>query len=265
MKKSTQIVGLPIISIAAGTQVGKVKSLVINPDKGSVDFLTIEHEDWQVSVKAIPFKKVVGIGEYAVTVESENAVIDLNEIPIANQLVNKKIKITNTKVMTRKGELIGEVNEYFVDEDTGLILGTSLNVQGRDVALASDSVLTFGKDIIIVKEDVASKFLDSVDYLVQQPESNNESFVDDLLPNEHEAALKEVANAIIEETEDEEVVQLKKKQIELLLGKELVKDVMNDNGEVLFHKGYVLQEDDIVKAQEAGPSLVVELSMSVNA
>ena len=60
MKKSVQINGLPIISIADGNQVGKVKSLVINPDKGSVDFLTIEHEDFQVSVKAIPFKKIVG-------------------------------------------------------------------------------------------------------------------------------------------------------------------------------------------------------------
>ena len=45
---------------------------VINPDR-IVDFLTIEHEDF-VSVKAIPFK-IIGIGEYAVTVESENAVI----------------------------------------------------------------------------------------------------------------------------------------------------------------------------------------------
>lgn len=94
MKKSTEITGLPIISIQEGQEIGTVKTLVINPEKGSIDFLTIEHEDWQVSVKAIPFKKIIGIGEYAVTVESDRAVIDLNEIPIANQLVNKKIRIT---------------------------------------------------------------------------------------------------------------------------------------------------------------------------
>ena len=165
MKKSVQINGLPIISIADGNQIGKVKSLVINPDKGSVDFLTIEHEDFQVSVKAIPFKKIIGIGEYAVTVESENAVIDLNEIPIANQLVNKKIKITETKVMTRKGELIGEVQEYFVEDETGQILGMELKVDEKIVYLASDSVVTFGKDIIIVNEDAASRFLSSPEEL----------------------------------------------------------------------------------------------------
>src|SRR5690606_10003887 len=109
MKKSVEIVGLPIISIIDGIEIGKVKSLVINPEKGSVDFLTIEHEDWQVSVKAIPFKRVVGIGEYAITIEIDSSDINLKDIHMANSLVNKKNNNTNTKVMTRKGQLLGEV------------------------------------------------------------------------------------------------------------------------------------------------------------
>ncbi|WP_449620011.1 PRC-barrel domain-containing protein [Robertmurraya sp. Marseille-Q9965] len=250
MKKSTQINGLPIISISDGNQVGKVKSLVINPDKGSVDFLTIEHEDFQVSVKAIPFKKVVGIGEYAVTVDSENAVIDLNEIPIANQLVNKKIKITNTKVMTRKGELIGEVTEFYVDQDSGQILGMQLKLADKEVALASESVVTFGKDIIIVKEDVASYFLSSVEEL-----EKGEVELDEILPT----------GEVVSPSEDEEVRALKEKQIELLAGKTLTKDVYDKNGVLLFHAGTILNSEQIVKAQEEGPSVVVELSMNVEA
>jgi uncharacterized protein YrrD len=255
MKKSTQITGLPIISILDGNQVGKVKSLVINPDKGSVDFLTIEHEDFQVSVKAIPFKKVVGIGEYAVTVDSESAVIDLNEIPIANQLVNKKIKITGTKVMTRKGELIGEVIEYFVDQDTGHILGMQLKLSDKEVALASESVVTFGKDIIIVKEDATSYFLNSVEEL-----EGNEEFTEEV------SDLTEVLPMMQEDdAEDEEVRALKEKQIELLAGKTLTKDVYGKNGEILFREGTVLTSEQIEKAQEEGPSVVVELSMNVEA
>lgn len=251
MKKSTQISGLPIISIADGNQVGKVKSLVINPDKGSVDFLTIENEDWQVSVKAIPFKKIVGIGEYAVTVESENAVIDLNDIPIANQLVNKKIKITNTKVMTRKGELIGDVEEYFVDQDTGHILGMELKVANKQVALSSDLVVTFGKDIIIVKEDASTHFLDSVEQL----EKTEEEDVTELL--------EQKATNIVDEMEDKEIKELKLKQIELLTGKKLLNDVLDKNGNVLFHAGMVLSAEDIDKAQKDGSGVVVELSMNV--
>jgi uncharacterized protein YrrD len=256
MKKSTQISGLPIINISEGNQVGKVKSLVINPDKGSVDFLTIEHEDWQVSVKAIPFKKVVGIGEYAVTIESENAIIDLNEIPIANQLVNKKIKITNTKVMTRKGELIGEVQEYFVDQDSGHILGMQLTAGRDQVALSSESVVTFGKDIIIVKEDAASHFLDTVEQL----DSSEDVIEIGDLNQDVTPVFEEVKHEV---TEDLEMQDLKQKQIELLNGKKLVNDVFDKNGDVLFPEGTVLNQEDIENAQEKGPGIVIDLSMNV--
>lgn len=256
MKKSTQITGLPIIGISDGNQIGKVKSLVINPDKGSVDFLTIEHEDFQVSVKAIPFKKVVGIGEYAVTIDSESAVIDLNEIPIANQLVNKKIKIKNTPVMTRKGELLGDVQEYFVDQDSGHILGMQLKVGNKEVALSSESVVTFGKDIVIVNEDASSYFLDSVEQL----ETKEEPVV------ELEDSVEETPAISADVQEDDlEVKALKEKQIELLAGKRLMKDILDKQGNILFYEGTVLTPEQIRQAQEQGPNIVVDLSMNVEA
>ncbi|MGN7295630.1 PRC-barrel domain-containing protein [Ferdinandcohnia sp. SAFN-114] len=269
MKKSVEIVGLPIISIIDGIEIGKVKSLVINPEKGSVDFLTIEHEDWQVSVKAIPFKRVVGIGEYAVTIESEGSVIDLNEIPIANSLVNKKIKITNTKVMTRKGQLLGEVLEYYVDDETGNLLGTLLNVSGSEVALASDSVLTYGKDIIIVEEDASSKFLDSVEYfenpILETQNEPNEEIIEKVLPassTEEQSPFDEI-NASIDKHEEAEAKALRLKQVDLLYGKVVTKDILDNEGNVLIPAGTHLSVDDIIKAQDLGPNVFVELSMNV--
>lgn len=268
MKKSIQVVGLPIISISEGQEIGNVKSLVINPDKGSVDFLTIEHEDWQVSVKAIPFKKVVGIGEYAVTVESENAVIDLNEIPIANQLVNKKIKITGTKVMTRKGQLIGEIGEFFIDEDNGFILGAQLNASDREVVLDAKAVLTFGKDIIIVNEDAQSYFLDSAEQL-QGEKASAEINANGDESVHNNASMDDIEGDLLEEMEqkdgsEEEIQSIKEKQVEILKNKRVLKDIYDNEGNLLFSRGSTLQEEDIMKAQEAGPSIVVELSMNVD-
>ncbi|WLR56182.1 PRC-barrel domain-containing protein [Mesobacillus subterraneus] len=267
MKNSNQILGLPIISIADGGEVGKVKSLVINPDKGSVDFITIEHEDWQVSVKAIPFKKVIGIGEYAVTVDNENAIIDLNEIPIANQLVNKKIKILNTKMMTRKGELIGEVNEYFLDDNTGDIIGMLLTTKDKQVALSSEAVITFGKDIIIVSEDASGRFLNSPEELDGSSDELGE-LVELDAENESKAAKQDVMDEIqqVEAPElydEQEMVALRKKQALLLTGKKLTKDVFDHDGNLLFSAGTVLNNEDVVKAQEAGSGIVVEISMNI--
>jgi uncharacterized protein YrrD len=284
MKNSAQIVGLPIISISDGVQIGKVKTLVINPEKGSIDFLSIEQEDVQLSLKAIPFKKVVGIGEFAVTVESDSAVIDLAEIPIANQLVNKQIRIKNTKAMTRKGELLGEVVEYFVDEETGEILGIELKIAERQAILPSNFVLTYGKDIIIVNENASSSLLDDPELLVQNTEIHDEKKteqVDELMTSndfnephspvvekEHRQWLEEVA-AAVDQQESEKTIEalnvLREKQIELLQGKRVTKDILDRNGNVLIEAGTTLTAEHITKAQEEGPGVIVELSMNVEA
>lgn len=250
MKNSSQITGLPIISIADGQQIGAVKTLVINPEKGTIDFLTIEHEDWQVSVKAIPFKKVVGIGEYAITVETDNAVIDLNEIPIANQLVNKKIKINQTKVMTRKGALLGEVIEFYADDETGQILGMDLLVGEKQVTMPSEYVLTYGKDIVIVKEDAEQGFLDSHEFL-----NKNQSADSDSIHHEEAAASEEQNNA--------QLNALKHKQVELLVGKKVTTDILGLDGQVFIPAGTVLTEEDIHTAQTEGPAVLIELAVSV--
>ncbi|MCC5801385.1 PRC-barrel domain-containing protein [Rossellomorea vietnamensis] len=243
MKKSAEMKALPIISINDGSEIGRVKSLVINPEKGSVDFLTIEHEDWQVSVKAIPFKKVVGIGEYAVTVENENAVIDLNEIPIANQLVNKKIKINDTRVMTRKGQMIGNIQEFYVDDETGAIVSLELQSKDNTYFLATEHVLTFGKDILIVNEDAVEYFKDSLNQLVD-PQPVFEEKVE-ALPQQHG------------------LETIKSKQTELLAGKSVTEDIYNLEGDLLIAKGSSLSESDIKAAQEAGPSVFVDLTMNI--
>lgn len=274
MKKSNQILGLPIISISDGSEVGAVKSLVINPDKGSIDFIIIEKEDWQVSVKAIPFKKVVGIGEYALTVETDSAVIDLNEIPIANQLVNKKIKIIGSKVMTRKGELIGEIIEFFVDEENGHILGAMVNVSNREVIIAASTVITYGREIIIVKENASNYFLETPEQLIQDKrasleddEANNQIEYESF--NSGKNIFEDVAKSQIVEKnsefnlESDPIDDIRTHQIDLLNGKTTTKDLLDSAGNVLIAKGTVLGKEEIAKAQEQGHSAIVQLIMNV--
>ncbi|MED5051032.1 photosystem reaction center subunit H [Anoxybacillus sp. UARK-01] len=255
MKTSAQIIGLPIISIADGGQIGTVKLLIINPEKGSVDFLTIEQEDVAFGLKAIPFKKIVGIGEFAVTVEDDRAVIDLAEIPIANQLVNKQIRIKNTKAMTRKGELLGEVTEFFINDETGEIMGIHLQTEGRQAILSSEWVLTYGKDILIVSETAPDSLLDDAGMLAEKIEAPI-----------HEANEAEAETAAIEEIKEHNALKaLREKQMELLQGKRVKKDILDLNGHILIKAGTILTAEHIVKAQTEGPSVMIDLSMNVDA
>lgn len=242
MKKSSEIVSLPVISIVDGNEVGTVKSLIVNPGQKSIDFLTLQHEDWQINAKAIPFKKVIGIGEFAVTVESAGDIIDLTHIPVTSELVTKQIKIIGTKVMTRKGQLLGEVIEFNVDEETGQIASVVVHMQGEDKALPSQYVITLGKELMVVHEDVMSKLSDAIE------------------------GDKEANDLYSENSEKEErptIDPLKMKQIEILEGKEVIKDIYDAQGSLLIPENTVLTIDQIEKAQQSGPSVLVELSMNV--
>ncbi|MGG4550451.1 PRC-barrel domain-containing protein [Rossellomorea marisflavi] len=248
MKKSTEIQSLPIINISDGSEIGKVRSLVVNPEKGSVDFLTVEHEDWQISVRAIPFKKVVGIGEYAVTVEHENAVIDLNEIPIANSLVNKKIRVADARLMTRKGQMIGEIVEFHVDDESGAIRTLEVKSKSDSYYLDSPHVLTWGKDIVIVKEDAAEYFRETL----------VEVEMDDV-PTPQEGVVIQEAAA----TQADGLKDIESRQMELLVGRQTAEDIFSLEGELLVPKGSELTRADIQSVKEAGPSVFVELTMNI--
>jgi len=257
MKKSSQIKKMPIISILEGEKIGDAWALIVNPKEGSVDFVTIEQEEGQKGIRAIPFEKVIGIGGYAITIESVDSIIDANDSLIEGGLAGKKIAAIDTTVITRKGDFLGKVLGYDINEDTGEIIGLTIKQEESEAAILSEYIMTYGKDIIIVKEaalDDGKTALktNAEDVRVPIKQNENELLEDPLeLPAANEEELRLQA--------------LKEKQIELLLNKKVVKDFYTDEGALLFAEGKVLSLEDIRFVQAMGPSAVIELSMSVKA
>ena len=54
MKKSADILRLPVISISEGKQVGTVKDLVIDAAQGAVVALVIDDGSWYLGAKILP-------------------------------------------------------------------------------------------------------------------------------------------------------------------------------------------------------------------
>ncbi len=71
MKKSQEIIGLPVFSVVDGREVGQVKDLVINPEEGVVEYVLVNGGSWYVGARVLPYRAVLGIGAHAVTTESE--------------------------------------------------------------------------------------------------------------------------------------------------------------------------------------------------
>jgi len=165
MKKTQKILGLPIISISDGMEVGKVKSIIINAEKGAIDYIVVDSGIQIFSARVIATEDILGIGEYALTIENEDVISDISKIPSAIQLLQKDIKVKGTKVLTKKGRLIGEIGDIYVDENDGCkITGLEFiaDITQKQIRLIPrDSVITFGKNLTVVTEDVESRLLDT--------------------------------------------------------------------------------------------------------
>ena len=229
MKKSQEIIGLPVFSILDGKKIGQVKDLVINPEEGKLDFILVSNGSWYVGARVLPYKAVMGIGEHAVTTESENLLSNIGDTSSAANLLQSNIVIKGNLVLTDKGNLIGVISEYEVDELSGKIVRleykTAVDESKTDIVEAAD-VLTYGADVIVVRENHDSSPV---------PDSSSVS----------EDSTSEVSG---EETDG--AAFFKQRQKQYLLGKKLIQDVKDDAGNILIAKGTLVTEEIINLAEQ---------------
>ena len=108
MKKSVEILGLPVISITEGRELGMSKTLLIDARNGKIAAVTIEDEDWYRGVKLIPYESVIAIGDDAVTVTNSENILKLDEAGDYENLLDENIRIIDTKAITKTGNDPGQ-------------------------------------------------------------------------------------------------------------------------------------------------------------
>ena len=117
MKKSVEILGLPIISITEGRELGVSKTLLIDAKNGTVAAITIEDADWYRGVKLIPYESVIAIGDDAVTITNSENILTLDAAGDYEALLDDNIRIIDTKAITKSGTIQGKVTELYIGDD----------------------------------------------------------------------------------------------------------------------------------------------------
>jgi len=151
MKKAKELLDLPIFSISGAKQVGIIKDLVIDPNDFSVEFFIVGQDDWQESVMALHYEKVFGFGEFAIIVEEDQPLIELNNIPFFYQKVNLK----GSQVITTGGEFSGIILDFYFNEENGRLESLLLNSFNRELFLPIENVISLGKDLVIINDSLS--------------------------------------------------------------------------------------------------------------
>lgn len=279
MKKSVEIIGLPVISIDEGRELGTVKELVINPTEKEVTALLVEDTKWFMGAKTFPFSSISGIGQYAVTIEKGDSVSSVLDSPELLELLNIDVKIIGSKILTKTGQIQGKVVDIIVDDAGKIITCDVEDMNGTMTTISSDQVVTFGKEVTITDGTPTAPASEPVQApaAAKEPEVSVEKSEPVSAPTPAAATVAPVApqaaapapeaikvKAAAPEKEsqsDEASKRFDERQRKYLLGKKANRRIESDNGTVIVEEGGDITEEVIQKAKLAGK--FVELSMSI--
>jgi len=149
-KKSVEILGLPIISITEGRELGMSKTLLIDAKNGAVAAITIEDEDWYRGVKLLPYSSVIAIGHDAVTITNSENILTLEDASDYEAMLDANIRIIGTKAITKSGTINGTVSEIFIGDDGKVEKVQIVDPNGAEAEITSDQISIFGKQVTVI-------------------------------------------------------------------------------------------------------------------
>lgn len=150
MKKSVEILGLPIISITEGRELGMSKTLLIDAKNGLVAAITIEDEDWYRGVKLIPYESVIAIGDDAVTVTNSENILKLDDAGDYEALLDENIRVIGTKAITKSGTIQGKISELYIGDDGKIEKCEITAPDGTTSDVTADQISIFGKQVTVI-------------------------------------------------------------------------------------------------------------------
>lgn len=298
MKKSVDILGLPVISITEGRELGMSKTLLIDAPNRVVAAITIEDEDWYRGVKLIPYDNVIAVGDDAVTVNHSENILTLDAAGDFETLLDDNIRVIGTKAITRTGVIQGTITEIFIGKDGSIEKCEITAPEGSTSEVTADQVSIFGKEVTVISPEgdagkksdaadapAASAVITSAEEPAAEPATEpaaEESAASAETPAEDTAAAAEpsaeptieelavedapaetpAAEAAAEEpAEDKNADRVNEdRHRRFLLGKKATRTIKMDNGVVIVEAGADITEEVLQKAKLGNK--FIELSMS---
>lgn len=152
MRRTRDILGLPVLDLKSGNSIGWVRDLVLDNDKDQVVGVLLEGGHFFHSAKGIPRKAITTVGKDALTVDKK-IIEELNGIRWSEKVGNE--------VYTQGGEARGTIEDVFLDDAFEKMVGFEISdglfadlVHGRGTIL-KPNVMIDGKDILIVDNQVS--------------------------------------------------------------------------------------------------------------
>lgn len=155
MLTAKRLIGLPVVTLADGREIGRVKHVLLDTEHSRVVGLAVDVGRWWRGCPVVPVERTVGMGERAVTVPSCDALSPVETDPALERIAESERPLIGQLVLSRDGTSLGTVADYAFDLHDGRI--TSLEVapsgSGEETLPAlvrAEQILVFGRDAVVV-------------------------------------------------------------------------------------------------------------------
>lgn len=156
MRKAHDLIGLPVLTVDSGKQIGQVKDLLVGPD-WNIRGIMLEVKNWFSSLRYIPWEGVVAAGEDAITIPNESVIREFEHVEECHAFLEGSRKIKGLPVITVGGHKLGVVEDVYLNQNWGKqIIGYELSEgfisdlkEGRRW-LPMPELATKGEDAVIV-------------------------------------------------------------------------------------------------------------------
>lgn len=252
MKKLSDIIGLRIVTINDGLEVGIIRSVIINSSKGKIEYFATEKGISLLKAKIADARYVEGIGDYALTIKNKDDVLDINMVPEAMELVYQGVEVIGNRVISRKGKLIGEAVDLVIDEEDGCKVASvqiiTNSMEPCIYNIPSTNVVTYGQNFLVIDQE--NTILISQNNLEMTNQFNNVKQKSMEKNIEVGNRFDEISAANKKATTMKNVSDLFDfKQRQFLKGKTCGKTIVSSDGETIVDVGQIIDETiyDLVK------------------
>ncbi len=154
MRRGREIVGLPVIKLSTGRELGLVTDLSWNHDQRKIKAISLDTGGVVSRLEPIPVGDIVFMGQDAVTVADETTTRGK-----ADSDGDKSIgTAVGLLVVTDTGRNLGTFHDLVFDDNGELLVGYEVSgglvedfISGREV-LPPDAVLVWGGEAVVVRD-----------------------------------------------------------------------------------------------------------------
>ncbi|USG64068.1 PRC-barrel domain-containing protein [Brevibacillus ruminantium] len=158
MRKALDVIGMPVVSLETGEEIGIIRDILVDSGKWQVLGVLLSEQGWFQSGTYIPFDRIHAVGESCLTVSGIDAVTSLNHLAASDPagILTGKLKLKGKAVISASGDQLGRLEDVYFSADWEKIVGYELSngwladvTEGRKRLSVPPSVIIGEENLIV--------------------------------------------------------------------------------------------------------------------